>query len=82
MYNAKYNNREAGYIIYITLIIDCQAAMTACGRFTFPLGGMIMKKEIEIVVHRPKPENIEKFEAVLSEELARLIEVLLTKPLQ
>ena len=39
-------------------------------------------KDIKIVVHRPNPENEEKFAATLSTELVKLIEVLMTKPKQ
>lgn len=38
------------------------------------------KKDINIIIHKPKPENADKFTSVLSEELIRLIEALLTKP--
>ena len=41
---------------------------------------MRKSKDIKIVIHKPKPENVGKFEATLGEELVKLIEVLLTRP--
>ncbi len=41
---------------------------------------MRKEQEIKIVVHKPEPENNKMFEAVLSEELVKLIEVLLAPP--
>jgi hypothetical protein len=37
-------------------------------------------KEIRIIVHKPAPENAYKFDKSLSEELVKLIELLLTIP--
>jgi hypothetical protein len=41
---------------------------------------MRKSKPIKIVVHPPKPENAEKFAAILSAERVRLLEALLTTP--
>jgi hypothetical protein len=37
-------------------------------------------QEIKIIVHRPKPENADKFAAIISKEWVNLIETLLTQP--
>ena len=37
-------------------------------------------KEMKLVVHKPRPENTEKFMTTLSTEYIRLIEVLMTQP--
>jgi hypothetical protein len=39
-------------------------------------------KDIKIVVHKPKPENAERFATTISKEYVRLIEALLTNPKQ
>ena len=36
-------------------------------------------KEIKIIVHKPKPENTEKFITTLSGEYARLMEAVIIK---
>jgi len=41
---------------------------------------MRKSKDIKVIVHSPKPENVDKFENVLSTELVRLIEALLKSP--
>jgi len=38
------------------------------------------RKDIKIVVHKPKPENAEKFMTILKEEKVRLIEALIVTP--
>ena len=41
---------------------------------------MRKSKDIKIVVHKPKPENAERFAATYGKELVKLLEVLITKP--
>ena len=45
-------------------------------------GALVMpkQKEIKIVVHKPTPENADKFASILSKEWVNLIEVLITQP--